>query len=419
MDDTRSFASGSSIGRVSWRRLAGVLGPGIVAMLADTDAGSLVTAAQSGAQWGYRLLWLQLVLIPVLYMVQELTVRLGAVTGESHAGLIRRHFGAFWAWVSVVTLVVACVGALLTEMGGLAGVGSMLGVPSWVSMALVVVTLTAVAVTGSFRSVERIALAAGAFEVVFIGVAVWAHPDLGDLSRQIVSIPATDSKYLFLVSANIGAVIMPWMVFYQQSSVVEKGLKPTDIATERVDTAVGAVITQIVMGAVVVTCAAALQHGGKAGSLDTVQQIADALTPVLGPVAGRIAFGIGFSGAAIVAAIVVTLTAARTLGELLGFGHSLDKPMGEAPWFYIVYAGVLVAGAAFIVGGANIVSLAVGVQVLNALLLPIVLGFLYLLARRLPEPFRLTGAYHGIVAAVIAVTVVLGLYSGVAGLWIK
>ena len=418
MDDTRSVASGSGIGRVSWRRLPGVLGPGIVAMLADTDAGSLVTAAQSGAQWGYRLLWLQLVLIPVLYMVQELTVRLGAVTGESHAGLIRRHFGAFWAWVSVVTLVVACVGALLTEMGGLAGVGSMLGLPTWASMAMVVGALITVAVTGSYRSVERIALAAGAFEVVFIGVAIWAHPDLGDVSRQFVSIPATDSKYLFLVSANIGAVIMPWMVFYQQSSVVEKGLKASDIATERVDTAVGAVITQLVMGAVVITCAAALQHGGKAGSLDTVQQIADALTPVLGPAAGRIAFGIGFSGAAIVAAIVVTLTAARTLGELLGFGHSLDKPMGEAPWFYLVYAGVLVAGAAFIVGGADVVSLAVGVQVLNALLLPIVLGFLYLLARRLPEPFRLTGAYHGLVAIVIAVTVALGLYSGVAGLWV-
>ncbi|WP_245496300.1 NRAMP family divalent metal transporter [Lichenibacterium ramalinae] len=417
MDDTRRTAPARGIGTFSWRHLAAIAGPGLVAMLADTDAGSLVTAAQSGAQWGYRLLWLQLVLVPVLYIVQELTVRLGAVTGESHAGLIRRHFGTFWAWVSVSTLVVACIGALLTEMGGLAGVGAMLGLPSWASMAIVVVALTAMAVTGSYRSVERIALGAGAFEVVFLGVAVWAHPDLGEMGRQAVSIPLTDPKYMLLVSANIGAVIMPWMVFYQQSSVVEKSLKASDIATERVDTAIGAVVTQLVMAAVVVACAAALQHRGGTGSLDTVQQIADALTPVLGTAAGRVAFGVGISGAALVAAIVVTLTAARTLGELLGFGHALDQPMGEAPWFYVAYAAVLVAGAAFIVVGVDIVSLAVGVQVLNALLLPIVLGFLYLLARRLPEPFRLSGVYNVVVAAVIAVTVALGLYAGVAGLW--
>ncbi len=419
MDQLRRTEPGESAGTgtFSWRRLVAVLGPGIVAMLADTDVGSLVTAAQSGAQWGYRLLWLQLVLIPVLYIVQELTVRLGAATGESHAALIRRHFGTFWAWVSVSTLVVACIGALLTEMGGIAGVGALMGLSTWASMAIVVVALILMAVTGSYRSVERIALAAGAFEVVFVGVAIWAHPDLGEAAAQVVSIPLADSKYLFLVSANIGAVIMPWMVFYQQSAVVEKGLKSADIATERVDTAIGAVVTQVVMGAVVVACAAALQHGGQAGHLETVQQIADALTPVLGPVAGRLVFGIGMSGAAIVAAIVVTLTAARTLGELLGFGHSLDKPMGEAPWFYVVYGLVLLAGAGFIVGGIDIVSLAVGVQVLNALLLPIVLGFLYLLARRLPKPFRLSGAYHAVVAGVIAVTVALGLYSGIAGLW--
>ncbi|RYC33276.1 divalent metal cation transporter [Lichenibacterium minor] len=394
-----------------------MLGPGIVAMLADTDAGSLITASQSGAQWGYRLLWLQVVLVPVLFMTQELTVRLGAVTGKSHGTLIRDTYGRFWAYVAVLTLVVACVGALLTEMGGLAGIGAMLNIPPWITMAIVVVALTLMAVTGSFKSVERIALGAGAFEVVFVAVAIWAHPKAGDVARQIVSIPVTDGKYMFLVSANIGAVIMPWMVFFQQSSVVEKGMKTTDIKTERVDTAIGAVVTQGVMAAVVVACAAALQGSGKAGHLDTVQQISDALTPVLGEAFGRIVFGVGFAGAAIVAAIVVTLTAARELGELLGFGHTLDKPMGEAPWFYVIYAAVLVAGAAFIVAGVDIVSLAVGVQVLNALLLPIVLGFLYLLARRLPEPFRITGAYHAVVAVVLAVTVALGLYSGIAGLW--
>ena len=417
MDDMCRAAPEKGIGTFSWQHLAAVLGPGIVAMLADTDAGSLITASQSGAQWGYRLLWLQIALVPVLFMTQELTVRLGAVTGKSHGALIREQFGRFWACVAVLTLVVACIGALLTEMGGLAGIGAMLGIPTWITMAIVVTALTLMAVTGSFASVERVALGAGAFEVVFVAVAIWAHPKAGEVARQIVSIPVTDGRYMFLVSANIGAVIMPWMVFFQQSSVVEKGMTAADIKTERVDTAVGAVVTQCVMAAVVIACAAALQRGGKAGHLDTVQQISDALTPVLGETVGRIAFGVGFAGAAIVAAIVVTLTAARELGELLGFGHTLDRPMAQAPGFYAIYCAVLVAGAAFIVAGVDVVSLAVGVQVLNALLLPIVLGFLYLLARRLPEPFRITGAYHAVVAVVLSITVALGLYSGIAGLW--
>ena len=215
MDDMRRTDPRAGVGTFSWRHLGAVLGPGIVAMLADTDAGSLITASQSGAQWGYRLLWLQLVLIPVLYIAQELTVRLGAVTGKSHGALIRDTFGRFWATVAVVTLVVACLGALLTEMGGLAGIGAMLNVPTPVTMALVVGALTLMAVTGSFKSVERIALGAGAFEVVFVAVAIWAHPKAGDVAQQIASIPLTDGKYMFLVSANIGAVIMPWMVFYQ------------------------------------------------------------------------------------------------------------------------------------------------------------------------------------------------------------
>ena len=401
---------------LSWRRITAVAGPGIVVMLADTDAGSVVTAAQSGAQWGYRLLLFQFVLIPVLYVVQELTVRLGIVTGQGHAALIKHHFGRFWAWVSVATLLVACLGALLTEMSGLAGIGDLMGVPTWSTMALTVITLTLMAVTGSYRSVERIALAVGAFELAFLVVAVIARPSLGDLARESIQIPIADPKYLLLVSANIGAVIMPWMVFYQQSAVIEKGLGVGDLAAARADTAFGSVVTQLIMAAVLVAAAAALSHG-TAPTLDTVQQIAEALTGVLGPTAGRLCFGLGVAGAAIVAAIVVTLTAARTLGELIGYRHTLDKPFQEAPLFYGVYALVLAIGAGIVLSGANLVTLSVGVQVMNAMLLPIVLTFLYLLARRLPAPYRLSGRYAGIVAVVMVVTVVLGLYAGIAGIF--
>jgi Mn2+/Fe2+ NRAMP family transporter len=207
------------------------------------------------------------------------------------------------------------------------------------------------------------------------------------------------------------------MVFYQQSAVIEKGLTLADLPAARADTAFGSVLTQLIMAAVLVASAAALGHDRTDVSLDTVQQIADALTPVLGTFAGRLAFGLGVAGAALVATIVVTLTAARTLGELLGYRHALDHPFQKAPWFYIVYAVVLAAGALVVLSGINLVTVSVAVQVMNAALLPIVLGFLYLLARRLPVPHRLAGREAVIVAVVMAVTVALGLYAGVAGLW--
>ncbi len=402
---------------VGWRRVAALAGPGIVVMLADSDAGSVITAAQSGAQWGYRLLPLQFVLIPILYIVQELTVRLGTVTGQGHAALIKRHFGRSWAWISVATLMIACLGALLTEFSGLAGIGEMIGVAPWVTLALTVVVLTTTVVTGSYLSVERIALAVGSFELAFLLVAWWAKPGFGELARQSLDQPIADPKYLLLVSANIGAVIMPWMVFYQQSAVVEKGFTVADLAAARADTAFGSILTQLIMAAVLVSAGAALSHGGSNTSLDTVPQIADALTPLLGDRGGRLVFGLGVSGAALVAAIVVTLTAARTLGELLGYRHTLEHPVKDAPWFYGVYAAVLLCGALVVLSGVNPVALSVGVQVMNAMLLPLVLEFLFLLARRLPSPHRLAGAKAILVAVVMAVTVALGLYSGVAGLW--
>jgi Mn2+/Fe2+ NRAMP family transporter len=404
-------------GNLDWRHFAAVAGPGLVVMLADTDAGSIITAAQSGAEWGYGLLLLQLVLVPILFMVQELTVRLGIVTRKGHAELIGDQFGGGWAWLSVATLVVSCIGALLSELSGLAGVGLLMGVPTLVTTTLVVGALIFMAYRGSYLSVERIAIAVGLFELVFLAVAWRAQPGLGALAAGAIDISWREPKYLYLVAANIGAVIMPWMVFYQQSSVVEKKLTLEDQPAARLDTAFGAVLTQVIMAAVLVATAATLSGRTQSGSLDTVQQIAEAITPFLGQVTGKLLFGLGLAGSALVATIVVTLTAARTLSEVLGVKHSLEHEPKEAPWFYGIYTATLAAGALLIVSGINLVSLSVGVQVMNALLLPIVLGFLYLLARRLPEPHRLRGGYAVIVAIVIAAAVVFGVYSGISGLW--
>jgi Mn2+/Fe2+ NRAMP family transporter len=188
-------------------------------------------------------LLLQAVLIPILFVVQELTVRLGIVTGEGHGRGIRKHFGAIWAWISVSTLLLACVGALVTELSGIAGVGLLVSVPGWASMTIVVAGLVLMAYTGSYITVERIALAVGLFELVFLVVAWKAQPDLGAMAAGSVSIPFSDSKYLYLAAANVGAVIMPWMVFYQQSAVVGKGLTVYDLPAARWDTAIGAVVT--------------------------------------------------------------------------------------------------------------------------------------------------------------------------------
>lgn len=413
---TGTVASQPIFNRARWARFALVAGPGMVVMLADTDAGSVITAAQSGAQWGYQLLLLQLILAPILFVVQELTVRLGIVSGKGHGDLIQQHFGRGWALLSVGTLVVACIGALLSELSGLAGVGLLFGVAPSLTMAVIVVGLVIMAYTGSYLSVERIAMCIGAFELVFLIVAWRAHPDAGAMLAGSLSIPWQEPKYLYLVAANIGAVIMPWMVFYQQSAVVEKKLTVDDLPAARWDTTFGAIVTQVIMASVLIATAATLGKANIGASLDTVQQIAQAITPFLGEGAGKILFAMGMVGSALVATIVVTLTAARTLGEVLGVRHSLNHAPREAPWFYGIYTASLIAGGLFVASGINLVTLSVGVQVMNALLLPIVLGFLYLLARRLPDPHRLKGTYAVVVALIILLAAGFGVYAGLSGI---
>jgi Mn2+/Fe2+ NRAMP family transporter len=396
-----------------------LLGPGLVVMLADTDAGSIITAAQSGAVWGYKLLWLQFILMPILYLAQELTVRLGLVTGMGHGELIKKQFGKGWAWVSVVTLVVCCVGAIITELSGLAGVGALFGIPlSWMMFA-VVTFLIGIAWTGSYRSVERIALAIGFFELIFLWVAYKAKPSFSELLMSTQHIPFHDPNFLYLVSANIGAVIMPWMIFYQQSALLDKKLTVKHLKIARLDTALGAVITQAIMASVLVAMAATVGKHGIGTPLETVQEISAVLVPVLGSTVGKLFFALGISGAALVAAIVVSLTAAWGLGELMGFKRSLQDHPKDAPWFYGVYTVVLVVGGLLVASGVNLVKLSVGVEVMNALLLPIVLGFLFMLARKaLPEAYRLKGKYAWVVGGVLSVTSLFGLGAGLWGIFV-
>lgn len=398
--------------------LMAVAGPGLVVMLADTDAGSIITAAQSGAMWGYHLLLLQLILMPILFIAQELTVRLGLVTGCGHGELIKKQFGRAWAWISVATLLVCCIGAMISEFSGLAGVGALFGVSTRWTMILVIGFLAAIVLTGSYRFVERIALMIGLFELTFLGVAWLAHPSVSEMMDQMSRAPFSNSQYLYLSAANIGAVIMPWMVFYQQSAVVDKGLNVSHLRMARWDTAIGAIITQCIMAAVLIATASTIGKHNPNTSLNTVSQISHALIPYLGINGGKIIFALGMMGAAMVAAIVVSLTAAWGLGEITGYKHSLEHHPKEAPWFYFIYIFILILSGVLVTSHINLVHLSVGVEVMNALLLPIVLGFLFMLSvKALPETYRLKGVYAWIVGIILLLTSVFGVFAGIMGMF--
>lgn len=410
--DAPSVATPSAARRRRWGRLGllALIGPGLMVMLADTDAGCIVTAAQSGARFGYRLLPLQIVLVPVLYLVMELTARLAISTGKGHARLIAERFGRPWAILAVATLLVGTTGALVTEFAGLAAVGGMVGLPAWVVVPASACFLALVVVSGSYRRVERIGIGLGLFELAFLAAAIRAHPSAAALAGSLWSHqPLGNPSYLSLAAANVGAVIMPWMVFYQQSAIVDKGLTRRNLRAARVDTAVGAVVTQVVMIAVLVAAGAAL-YGRHAGSLATVSEISDALTPSLGAVGGRVAFALGIGGAALVAGIVVSLAAAWAFAETVGTTGSLNHRVRRAPLFYGVYFASLVVATALVLSSRSLVHLSVGIELMNALLLPFVLGFLVALAwTALPREHRLGRVERVVLVAVVAAVSALGL----------
>ncbi|MDR3429964.1 divalent metal cation transporter [Silvimonas sp.] len=403
---------------VRLKRLATVIGPGLVVMLADTDAGSMITAAQSGAQWGYRLLLLQALLIPLLFMVQELTVRLALGTGKGYGELILQRFGRAIAVLAMTTLVISCFGALITQMSGLAGVGQLFGLQPWQTVTVIGLLIFAMVCTGSYHSVERIAIFLGIFELAFLLVAWKAQPDWAQMGRQVLHIPLHNPGYLYLVAANLGTSVMPWTVFYQQSALIDKGLGLSHLKLARIDTFLGAILCQVITAAVLIATAAAFGHEGAGVPLDSVPQIAQAFTRVLGPDTGRILFAMALSGGALVATIVVCLSAAWALGEVFGMRHTLAQHPREAPWFYGAFGFMLLAGGVLVASGVNLIKLSIATGVINAILLPVVLGLLYWLARKeLPQRYQLKGTYAVVIAILFGVTALFGLYAGLAGAW--
>ncbi|MGC9128713.1 MAG: NRAMP family divalent metal transporter, partial [Acidithiobacillus sp.] len=347
----------------------------------------------------------------------ELTVRLGIFTGKGHGELIRERFGGGWAYLSVAGLSIATTGALLTEFSGMAGVSELYGLPRGVGIALAAAALLLIVWTGSYRRVERIALILGLFELVFFAIAIVSHPNLGQMGRDFLEIPVGNRHYMMLVAANIGAVIMPWMVFYQQSAVADKGLQPEQYREARWDTAFGAIVTQSIMAAVLVAVAATIALRNPNAPLNTVQQLSEAIVPFLGSTWGYLVFSVGIVGAGMVAAIVASLAGAWGWGEVTGFRHSLEYHPREAPWFYGTYTFIVLAGALAVALIPNLVALDIAVEVMNALLLPLVLGFLVALAiHALPPEHRLRGWYLWLVVGVSLLTAGLGVYGGITSI---
>src|SRR3984957_1261956 len=259
-----------------------VWGPGLLVMLADTDAGNAAPAAQAGSQWGYRLLPLLLLLAPMLYMVQELTVRLGLYTGRGYGELIREQFGLAWAWLSTVGLAAATIGSLITEFTGVAGIGELYGLPRGVTLPIAAVALLAIVAAGAYRRVERTAIFIGLFELAFFAVAWVAHPNVATFAKDVVDLPFGNHEFMYMVAAIIGSVFNPWLIFYQQSAIADKKLQPDKLTAARWDTAIGALLTQCLTGAVLVAAAATLASGGSNVGLSSVGEISNALTPLLG-----------------------------------------------------------------------------------------------------------------------------------------
>jgi len=398
-----------------WRVLA-TIGPGLMVCFADTDGPCLITAADSGAVYGYKLLMLQIVLAPILFVAQELTVRLALLRGMGVVGLVKADVGRVWALLVAIPLLASCFFGLQSEYSAIGQTMRFWGWPVWVTNTCITCLLLVLALSGSYNCAEKVGLTLGAFQMLLFITMFMAKPDGQQVFDQLLDFPLQDSGYIKLMTSNIGAVIMPWMLAYQQSAICDKGLSEEGaehLLIERIDTFVGSFLTQGVMAAMLVTIAAAVRKGEGVESVDDLLTI---FARVLGNEnAARWVLTFAIVGACVVAAIVQTLTASWVLEELwndrsatssqrsTGF-FQMKANFRARPMFYMAY--VVVCTVAFIVTVAtdNAVDLSIFTQFLNGVLMPPVIFALWFLAAfRLPEEQRLRGFYKWLAFALFAI----------------
>jgi len=355
-------------------------GPGIIVMVADNDAGSITTYTATGAKFGFNLIWLLILLGPVAYIVQEMTVRLGTVTKRGHAEAIFDAFGLFWGWFSLIDLGILDFLMMVTEFIGMTAALQIFGVPPIWTIIGVSILMISIFIYGRYWTWEKIVLLLCGFNLVYIPAILLIHPNISDVTKGLMpTVPITGftGSYFFFFMANIGTVISPWMLFFQQSSIVDKGMTEKDISFGKLDTAVGAFFTVVVaIFCVILTGTLLFKPGGT--DIDSAAQAAIAIMNSY-PIVGS-ALAIGFFDAGLLGAICISLASSWAMGEVFGWAHSINNKISEAPMFYAFYfLSLIFAGIVVIIPGAPLVLITLFVQVITVTLLPLALVFLLLL----------------------------------------
>ena len=372
--------------RLSRRRarlfaVVGLLGPGLIAANAGNDAGGIATYSSVGAKYGYELLWTILLVAISLSIVQMLAARMGVVTGKGLAELVREEYGIRWSVLATSAVLVANLGICISDFVGAGAALGLAGIPSQVSVPILAAGIWLIIVRGSYRSAERIFIA---FTIPFFAypiAAILGHPDWGAVGHAFVTPKLhTNSTYLLLLIATIGTTITPYMQLYLQSAVVERGVRVEDLHREEVEAVSGSIFACAISAFIVIATAATLYKHG-IHEIGSAADAARALTPFAGHFA-ELLFGIGLLGASLLAAAILPIATSYVVSESLGYEKGIGRRREEAPVFVgIITAMIVISAAVAVVPGLPVISLLVGVQVVNGLLLPINLYFIWQLSR--------------------------------------
>ena len=358
--------------RVRLALLLAVIGPGIVTANVDNDAGGIATYSVAGAHYGYGLLWMMPVVLIALVVIQEMSARLGVVSGKGLSALIRESLGVRLSVIILGILLIANLANTVSEFAGVAASMEIFGISKFISVPVVAVLVWFIAVKFNYKSVERVFLVASAIYITYVISGIMAKPDWNVVLKASVS-PSFhfDAPYVTLAVTIIGTTIAPWMQFYQQSSIADKALKAKDYVYEQIDVVVGSVFAVLVAAFITIACAATLFKAGV--HIDTAEDAAMALGPLAGEYAKTL-FAIGLLNASIFSASILPLSTAYVVCEAFGWESGLNNGWKEAPIFFGIYTALIVLGAAIIMLPIkSLVDTMLASQTLNGVLLPVIL----------------------------------------------
>lgn len=355
-----------------------ILGPGIITGSVDNDAGGITTYSVAGAIYGYGLIWTLIPSFIVLLVIQEMNARMGIVTGKGLSDLIRENAGLKITFFIFIGLLISNIGNTTTEFAGVAGSMEIFGVSKYISVPVVAVMVWLLVVKGTYKIAERIFLVFSVSLLTYVVSALMSKPHWGEIGSSIIH-PQIEmnTQSLTMVIALVGTTIAPWMQFYMQSSVIEKGLKMKHYKYTLIDITVGCVVTIIVAFFIMVACGSTLHPNGI--QINVAKDAAVALKPLAGNIASQV-FAFGLFVASVFSATILPLATAFYVSEAFGFEAGIDKKWDEAKEFYILYTGILVISALIIlIPNAPLIRLSIWSQVINGVLLPVVLISMILL----------------------------------------